>query len=72
MYTLVKALEEGSQVVFWKDGASSTVSVIKYNLGTQANYSLITNGHVDGSDSADMPIQSLLAGYPLLFKPELK
>jgi spermidine synthase len=72
MYALVKALEKGSKVVFWKDGASSTVSVIKYTYGTQSNHSLVTNGHVDGSDSADMPIQSLLAGYPLLIKPEMK
>ena len=72
MYALLKALENGSEVVFWKDGASSTVSVIRYTFGPRVSHSLVTNGHVDGSDTADMPIQSLIAGYPLLLKPEAK
>jgi spermidine synthase len=62
------ALHTTSKLLFWKDGACSTVGVIGYpDTKTRA---LLTNGHVDASDQMDMYTQVLLSAYPLLFKPD--
>lgn len=72
LYTLLKAIESSCKLLYYKDGASSTVAVLEYNIHGNLTHSLVTNGHVDGSDTADMPIQCMLTGYPLLMKPEAK
>jgi spermidine synthase len=65
-----KALHQRGRVVFWRDGSSSNVAV--WESATKAHHSLVTNGHIDGSDGGDMPVQVLLAGFPLMLKPEAK
>jgi spermidine synthase len=62
-----RQLRENSDIKFWADGACSNVGVIHYKDTNVI--SLITNGHIDGSDSVDVPVQSLIAGFPLMFKP---
>jgi spermidine synthase/tetratricopeptide (TPR) repeat protein len=65
-----KLLHEKQKLLFWKDGACATVGVM-YHVEPK-NRSLLTNGHVDASDTWDMNNQVLLAGYPLVFHPEAK
>lgn len=72
LYSLMKSLENSCRLLYYKDGASSTVAVLEYTIQGHPTHSLVTNGHVDGSDTADMPIQCLLTGYPLLIKPDTK
>jgi spermidine synthase len=66
----INMLHNSTDVLFWKDGASSTVGIREYKqTGTK---SLVTNGHVDASDSRDMATQVLLSGYPLIWRPQAK
>lgn len=63
-----KMVDDHATVLFWRDGQSSSVGITQ--LKRLPVRSIITNGHVDGSDFYDMPVQVLLAGYPLLLKPD--
>jgi spermidine synthase len=63
-------LRRYQRVLFWEDGPCSNVGVIYHTLSKHR--SLVTNGHVDASDSTDMPVQSLISGFPLLLKPDAK
>lgn len=63
-------LHRESKLLFWKDGACATVGVM--DVLTAKNRSLLTNGHVDASDRTDMSNQVMLAGYPMVFHPEIK
>ncbi len=63
-YRDYKELLKGRKVLFWQDGACSTVGVVGYS-DTPVK-SLLTNGHVDASDGNDMSTQVLLGLYPLL------
>lgn len=65
-----QTLRDSCSVLFWKDGASSAVGVVQFFQPKIR--SLVTNGHMDGSDAADVPANVLLAAYPLLFKPDAK
>ena len=53
---------------FWADGPCSNVGVLY--APSQHTTILATNGHVDATDGADMPVQSLVSGFPLLLKPD--
>ncbi len=58
------------KLVFYEEGASSTVAVLQ-TTETKQN-SLITNGHVDASEAGDMPQQILLAYAPIAAHPNPK
>lgn len=65
-----KSLAESCKVEYWADGACSSVGVIHHR---QLNVtSLITNGHIDASDDADLPVQGLIPGLPLLLNDQIK
>lgn len=64
------AVHRKADLTYWHDGASSTVAVVSFLKGKQN--SMITNGHSDGSDGSDMPIQVLISGYPLLWRPQTR
>jgi spermidine synthase len=64
-----KALRDRTKLVYYKDGACSSVAVLEFGTDKHPLRSLITNGHVDGSDTGDTPTQSLVAAFPLLLKP---
>lgn len=65
-------LHREAKTIFWKEGASSSVAVVKYGAGTQDAdddmTAIITNGHTDGGDGPDMPVQSMISAYPLLLR----
>jgi spermidine synthase len=65
-----KRLDRHSKVRFWADGACSNVGVV-YRPVSRVT-SLITNGHIDASDSTDISVQSMLAEFPLLAKLDTK
>src|SRR5262249_26436929 len=64
----MRAMHRLGHVIFWRDGPSSNVAV--WESADRTKHSFITNGHVDGSDAGDMPVQCLLAGFPMLFRPD--
>jgi len=61
-------LKQSLKLLFCKDGASTTVGVVTAG-GVR---SIITNGHIDGSDAGDMSTQVLLPSIPLLLRPDIK
>jgi spermidine synthase len=63
-------VESNMDYLFWKDGASSTVGIMRWK--DTGSHSLVTNGHVDASDGMDKNTQILLSAYPLLWKPDAK
>lgn len=56
-------LDQDRAILFYKDGASSTVGVTESRVHKVR--SLVTNGHVDASDGMDMSTQILLSAFPL-------
>jgi spermidine synthase len=65
-----RQLHAERDLMFWEDGACATVGVMYNKL--PKNRSLLTNGHVDASDSWDMANQVLLAAYSMVFHPQMK
>lgn len=63
-------VESVCKTLFWADGPCSNVGVIFHT--PEKVTSLVTNGHIDASDDADMPVQALVSGFPLLLKPDAK
>lgn len=61
-------LHNSLKMLFYKDGASTTVGVTSGD-GVR---SIITNGHIDGGDAGDMPTQIMLAGLPLILRPDTR
>jgi predicted membrane-bound spermidine synthase len=55
--------EEGPDIVYYKDGLSTTVSVERFG----PLLSMKNNAKVEASNSGDMPQQILVAAYPLLW-----
>ncbi len=53
-------------LVFYKDGLSTTVSVERWGR----HYSLKNNGKVEASNGNDMPTQIMVAALPLLLHPK--
>ncbi len=51
-------------IVFYRDGLSTTVTVEKFRFGP--HLALKNNGKVDASNGDDMPTQVMVAGYPML------
>ena len=66
---LVESMRRRCHVIFYRDGACSSVGVLEFGSPQHPLRSLITNGNVDGSDTGDTPTQSLVAAFPLLLKP---
>jgi spermidine synthase len=64
------ALRSVSEAAYWKDGESSTVGVLRFKK--DGGLSLVTNGHIDASDKADMSTQILLGAYPCLWRTGVK
>lgn len=58
----LQELTGDQKVLFSWDGATSHVAVVE----NPVNRSLLTNGHADASDRADLPNQILLSALPLL------
>lgn len=59
-----------NKLIFYEDGASSTVAVLRSEEGI---HSLVTNGHMDASDHEfDMSTQVLLAAGPIAANPAAK
>ncbi|MBX9573218.1 MAG: fused MFS/spermidine synthase [Candidatus Obscuribacterales bacterium] len=56
------------ELVYYEDGVSATVGVFKHSNPPQ--HVLITNGNIDGNDTADMCTQSLVAILPLVLRPK--
>ncbi len=56
------------QLIYYEDGVSATVGVFKHSNPPQ--HVLITNGNIDGNDTADMCTQSLVAILPLVLRPK--
>jgi spermidine synthase len=67
--TWQKALHQRIKLPFYKDGASSSVAVLDYSTTKEISRSLVTNGHIDGSDADDKTTQSLVSAFPLLLRP---
>ena len=62
------ALVRDSSLLFYKEGASSVVSVV-YNKQS-GNLWMSNNGKIDASTGGDMETQILLGHLPLLFRPD--
>lgn len=59
-------LRSGSDILFYADGRSTTVSVEQ----SGPHIALRNNGKVDASNGGDMSTQIMVAGFPLLFSGE--
>jgi spermidine synthase len=61
-------INQSLKMLFCKDGASTTVGVVTAG-GVR---SIITNGHIDGSDNRDMSTQVMLSAIPLMLRRDIK
>jgi spermidine synthase len=67
---LAEQLADWTDLLFYRDGLTSTVTVSRdRRLGISDLY-IATNGKIDGSSRQDMPTQKLSAHLPLLLHPE--
>jgi spermidine synthase len=66
--SLSELLRPASEVLFYRDGPSATVSVLR----SERSLVLKVNGKSDASDSLDMPTQVLSGQIPLLVRPDAK
>ena len=62
----LEKLEAGNEVLFHKEGLTTTVTVKEIEKGVRALY---VNGKPDASTHADLPHQELVAHIPLMFHP---
>ncbi len=73
---LQKAMGAGKNLIYYKDGISSTISVLQYDLpGSKSTIkakSLRVNGKTDASTIGDMATQLYLGYIPLFAHPEPK
>jgi spermidine synthase len=67
-HTDLESMLTSGDLLYFKEGAATTVSVRKYR-GTTA---LSVDGKVDATDAGDMTTQKMLAHLPLLFTEEAK
>lgn len=58
------------RVVYYRDGAGATVSVMAEGAEDDVHLSLQVNGKTDASSSGDIGTQLLLAHIPMLLKPD--
>ena len=66
---LETTLAEQEQLLFYRDGLTATVTVIRDLASTHRSLYIATNGKIDGSSHSDMSTQRLLAHIPVLFHP---
>ncbi|MBI4640101.1 MAG: fused MFS/spermidine synthase, partial [Candidatus Tectomicrobia bacterium] len=66
--TFVKP-RKSEQILFYKDGVNTTVTVIKHTSG---QLQLKVNGKVDATSRGDLPTQIMLGQLPLLLFPDAK
>ncbi len=66
---LAERLRFEDELLFYRDGLVATVTVIRIRGTVPRHLSISTNGKVDGSNSADMSTQRMLAHVPLLIHP---
>lgn len=71
-----KAMNAGSDLLFYKDGISSTISVLQHDIyGSKSGFkakSIRVNGKTDASTIGDMATQLYLGYIPLFAHPEPK
>ncbi len=65
---LTKILKKQAKIVFYHDGAASTVSVQKFS----GNTFLTVNGKTDASTTSDAPTQIFVSAMPLLLRPDMR
>lgn len=63
-----QAINEG-KIVYYKDGAGSTVTVISKQRGGKETLSLKVNGKTDAASAVDVTTQRLLGHIPMLLSP---
>ncbi len=66
---LKNMLASQEQLLFYRDGLTSTVTVIRDLTSQHQSLYITGNGKIDGSSWSDMPTQRLSAHIPLLFHP---
>ena len=60
-------LEEREELIYYRDGLTATVTVLRAPESPNQDLFICTNGKIDGSSHYDMPTQRLAAHAPLLF-----
>jgi len=63
---LVERLAQRSELLYYRDGRTATVTVSRSFTTARGDLYIATNGKVDGSSYVDMPTQKLSAHLPLL------
>lgn len=69
---LIGELRATERLVYYRDGLTSTITVVQGLTGNPPELSICTNGKIDGSSRSDMPTQRLSAHVPLLVHPDPK
>jgi spermidine synthase len=67
--TLPGRISERMELLFYRDGVTSTITVTRHNRSINRDLFIATNGKIDGSSHIDMPTQKLSAHLPLLMHP---
>ena len=65
-------LSNQEELLFYRDGVTATVTVLRDKQSPNHDLYISTNGKIDGSSHFDMPTQRLLAHFPLLLHPAPK
>jgi spermidine synthase len=68
--TLPERISESMELLFYRDGVTSTVTVTRDSRSINRDLYIATNGKIDGSSHIDMPTQKLSAHLPLLMHPK--
>ncbi len=63
---LGEELARRSELLFYRDGQTATVTVSRDRLLLSNELHIATNGKIDGSSHGDMPTQKLIAHLPIL------
>lgn len=64
-----RAANRAFNLVYYRDGASATVTVDRWEDGSRSELSLRVNGKVDASTAGDLPTQLLSGHIPMLLHP---
>lgn len=67
---LSKKLKEEEEILFYRDGLTSTITVTRDRVSSNKDLYISTNGIIDGSSHYDMPTQRLSAHLPMLLHKE--
>jgi spermidine synthase len=62
-------LKQEEELLYYRDGLSATVTVMRDRRSKNRELYIVTNGKIDGSSHYDMPTQRLAAHLPLLLHP---